>query len=95
MVKVHIGERVRNGRGEIGVISTLDNQCITINYPTRTASVVLDAFEKGYIKYESKELQSEVLESISKTKLIKKQKTEDRIARKTVILRNAQPAIKV
>ena len=51
MVKIHIGERVKNGRGESGVITAFDNQYITVNYPGRTASVVIYAFEKGYIKY--------------------------------------------
>ena len=45
MVKIHIGERVKNGRGESGVITAFDNQYITVDYPSRTASVVIDAFE--------------------------------------------------
>lgn len=77
MVKIYIGERVKNGRGEIGVITAFDNQYITVNYLGRTASVVIDAFEKGYIKYENAELQSEVQDSIAKAELIKKQKAEE------------------
>lgn len=77
MAKVYIGESVKNGCGEIGVITTFDNQYITVDYPDRTASVVIDAFEKGYIKYVNKELQSEVLDSIAKAESIKKQKAEE------------------
>ena len=77
MVKIHIGERVKNGRGESGVITAFDNQYITVDYPNRTASVVIDAFEKGYIKYENTKLQNEVQDCIAKIELMKKQKAEE------------------
>ena len=78
MVKIHIGERVKNGRGESGVITAFDNQYITVDYPSRTASVVIDAFEKGYIKYENAKLQNEVQDCIAKIELMKKQKAEEK-----------------
>ena len=77
MVKIHIGERVKNGREESGVITAFDNQYITVDYPSRTASVVIDAFEKGYIKYENTKLQNEVQDCIDKIELMKKQKAEE------------------
>ena len=68
MAEIHIGERVRNKRGEIGIITAFDDQNITIDYQSRTATVVSNAFEQGYIKYENTELQSKVQESIAEAK---------------------------
>ena len=77
MMNIYIGEQVKNLRGEIGVITTFNNQYIMVDYPDRTASVVLDAFEKGYIKYIDSKLQAEVKDSIAKIEALKRQKTEE------------------
>ena len=79
MEKIYVGERIKNKRGEMGIITAFDNQYITVDYPDRTASLMLDAFEKGYIKYENAELQCEVQESIAKIEAIKKQKAEEEL----------------
>ncbi|MBQ5816673.1 MAG: hypothetical protein IIW33_04345, partial [Oscillospiraceae bacterium] len=77
MVKIYIGERVQNKRGEIGVITAFDGGCITVDYPSRRASVVPDGFEKGYLRYEKPALQGEVQDSIAEIELAKKQKLEE------------------
>ena len=77
MVEIYIGEQVRNRRGERGVITAFDSQYITVDYPDRTASVVIDGFEKGYIKYENAKLQDQVQESIAKAEIAEKQKEEE------------------
>ena len=40
MANIHIGEQVKNRRGEIGAITAFDNKFITVNYPKRTALLV-------------------------------------------------------
>ncbi len=78
MVDVIVGERVINKVGEIGTIVSFDDKYICVAYNSRTAKLQLDAFEKGFLKYENASLQDKINEGINEIKNKEEQETEER-----------------
>ena len=59
MFDIIIGEKVINKQGEAGTIISSDDCYIYVDYGTRSVKLLLNAFEKGFIKYENAQLQSQ------------------------------------
>ena len=53
-----IGERVINKLNEVGVIDSINDQYIYVQYHDKLVKLFINAFEKGYIWYENEALRS-------------------------------------
>ena len=68
MAEIIVGERVLNKLKETGTIISFDGKTIAVQYENRVAKLQPDSFEKGFIKYQKTELQSEIDERIQQSK---------------------------
>ena len=69
MANIIVDERVINVRGEEGRIVSFDEDYIFVQFSNRTAKLQIDAFEKGFLRYEKAELQSKINEGLQLVKL--------------------------
>ena len=76
MAEIIIGERVTNKLKQSGTIVSVDDQHICIDFGNRTAKLQLDAFDKGFLKYENPNLQSAIDKGIEKIKEEKDREAE-------------------
>ena len=76
MAEIIIGERVTNKLKQSGTIISVDDQHICIDFGNRTAKLQLDAFDKGFLKYENPDLQSAIDKGIEKIKEEKDREAE-------------------
>ena len=60
MTEIIIGAKVINKLKQVGTIVYVDNTYIGVDFGNRTAKVQLDAFDKGFLKYENTDLQSAI-----------------------------------
>lgn len=72
-----VGELVVNKLGEMGTITAFDGQYITVDYQSRTARFLPNAFEQGHIRYVNTDLQKKIEEEIAQVKLEAAQKAEE------------------
>lgn len=68
MAEIIIGERVINKLKQVGTIVSIDNTYIVVDFGNRTAKLQLDAFDKGFLKYENTDLQSAIDKGIQQIK---------------------------
>ena len=68
---------VVNKLGEVGAITAFDAKYITVDYPSRTAQLLTNAFEQGHIRYVNTDLQKKIEEEIAQVKLEAAQKAEE------------------
>ena len=60
MAEIRVGEKVVNTSKETGVIVSFDGVIITVDFGGQTKKFVSNAFEKGFLRYASAELQGEL-----------------------------------
>lgn len=90
MADIIVGEKVINKFGAKGVIISFDDKYIEVDFHTRFAKLQLDAFEKGFLRYENTDIQNEINE---KNQQVKKEK--DAVAEaKRLALKQARDACK-
>ncbi len=77
MVDIIVGEKVINKVNAVGTIVSVDDKCISVDFATKTAKFLLNAFEQGFLKYENAELQSKVDEIVSQVKMEEARKAEE------------------
>ena len=75
MADIIIGERVINKQKQVGTIVSVDNTYICVDLGNRTAKLQLDAFDKGFLKYENADLQSTIDKKFQQIK-----EEEDKVA---------------
>ena len=68
MAEIIIGERVINKLKQVGTIVSVDGTCIGVDFGNRTAKLQLDAFEKGFLRYENTDLQGAIDKGIRQIK---------------------------
>ena len=68
MAEILVNAKVVNKTGEIGTILSFENDIICIDYGNRTAKLLKDAFEKGYLRYADTGLQDEIDAAVAKVK---------------------------
>ena len=68
MAEIMVNAKVVNKAGEIGTILSFENDIICIDYGNRTAKLLKDAFEKGYLRYADTGLQDEIDAAVAKVK---------------------------
>jgi hypothetical protein len=76
-MEIIVGEFVVNKLGEVGKITAFDAQYITVDYQSRTATLLINAFEQGHIRYVNTDLQKKIEEEIAQAKLEAAQKAEE------------------
>jgi len=62
MTDIIVGEKVINLNGKIGTIISFDGSAFCVDFGTRSARFMTDAFEKGYLKYENLQLHNQIME---------------------------------
>ena len=60
MADIIVGEKVINKFGAKGVIISFDDKYIEVDFHTRFAKLQLDAFEKGFLRYENPDIQEKI-----------------------------------
>lgn len=76
-MEIIVGEFVVNKLGEKGAITAFDGQYIIVDYQSRTARLLTNAFEQGHIRYVNTDLQKKIEEEIAQVKLEAAQKAEE------------------
>ena len=76
MTEIIIGARVKNKQKQVGVIVSVDDTYINVDFGNRTAKLQLDAFEKGFLKYENADLQDAIDRKIQQIKEEKDKEAE-------------------
>ncbi len=76
-MEIIVGEFVVNKLAEVGTITAFDGQYITVDYQSRTARFLTNAFEQGHIRYVNADLQKKLEECIAQTKREAEQKAEE------------------
>ena len=82
MVDIIIGEKVINKSKEIGTIVSFENGIIAVDFKSRVAKLMSNAFEQGYLKYTNVDLQSQIDEV--KTAQIQKSEEERMLKEKAL-----------
>ena len=98
MAEIFIGERVINKLKQVGTIVSVDNTYIGVDFGNRTAKLQLDAFDKGFLKYENTDLQSAIDKGIQqireeKDKEIEKKRLADEQAKNMRKMMEAQAPV--
>ena len=78
MKEIIIGERVINKLKQVGTIVSVDNTYISVDFGNRAAKLQLDAFDKGFLKYENTDLQGEIDKGIQQIKEEKDKAAEEK-----------------
>ena len=78
MAEIIIGERVINKLKQVGTIISVDNTYISVDFGNRTAKLQLEAFDKGFLKYENTDLQSAINKGIQQIKEEKAKADEEK-----------------
>lgn len=73
MADIIVGEKVINKSKEIGTIISFEDNIIVVDFKTRVAKLMSNAFDEGYLKYINIDLQSK----IDDVKKAEKQKLEE------------------
>ena len=81
MKNIVVGEKVVNKTNEVGTIVGFDDKYIYVDYKKRSAKLICNAFELGFIKYENADLQAEFENEITKEK-----KEKEKIAQEKRII---------
>lgn len=77
MVKTVVGEKVINKLKEKGEVISVNDRYLEVDFGNRIAKLQLDAFEKGFLKYENATLQNEVDEKVKQIKNEEERKKEE------------------
>ena len=77
MTEIHVGERVKNKMGAIGVIVSFDDRFICVDFGGRAARLQTDAFERGFLKYERADLQAAIDEALQARRNEEERKAEE------------------
>lgn len=68
MAEVIVNEKVSNKQGESGTITAFDGRYIIVEFSTQSIKYRADAFEKGFLRYESAGAQAAIDDRISEEK---------------------------
>ncbi len=76
-MNIIIGKKVVNKLRQTGIIVSVDDKYFYVDYGNRVAKLPLDAFEKGFLKYEDADLQDKIDRELAQIENEKMQKKEE------------------
>ena len=76
MAEVLVNAKVVNKAGEVGTIVSFENDVICVDYGNRTAKLLKDAFEKGFLRYVDADVQSQIDAEVAQVKIEQEKEQE-------------------
>lgn len=70
MADIFIGEKVVKLNGDVGIITSLENDLIYVDFKNRVARFKVNAFEQGFLRYENEDLQKNIVVTTEEPKPI-------------------------
>lgn len=75
MAEIFVNAKVVNKAGVIGTIVAFENDVICVDYGNRTAKLLKDAFEKGFLRYVDADVQGQIDTAVAQAKREQEQET--------------------